>query len=254
MVGKQHVWVLDTVEAPYGPCRDELAKADVALAVFTTADAMLAAAKSPQVRLPRLLIVEAGLVDALLSGPPQSAPRAALLRHAPFLLVGDQSVPSAAKSRAAGFVPKPVSPAELIARVSACLAPAARHEPGDVTFNIGALTVAHGGHAPTTLTPREFQILSLLYRANDHVATRAELFAEIWSGVKVCNKVLDVHVSKLRKKLTGVGIGINFIRPAGYRLELMVGQSPLGEAAPGDRHDGEPLVAAPAFGHGGPGA
>jgi DNA-binding response OmpR family regulator len=133
----------------------------------------------------------------------------------------------------------PFAPRDLASQIQRCLAPD-RAASDKILFNVGALTVTVGSRPPAALTPREFQILSLLYRGAEHTATRTELFASVWSGVSVCNKVLDVHVSKLRKKLAGLGIGVSFVRPAAYRLDF--GGTPQSAGGVGDA-SGEKLVA-----------
>lgn len=86
-----------------------------------------------------------------------------------------------------------------------------------LSFDSMLLTVSNQT-GKVTLTPREYQILGLLYQGDQHAARRADLYSQVWNGVRVCNKVLDVHVSKLRKKLTTIGVQVNFEKPASYKL------------------------------------
>jgi DNA-binding response OmpR family regulator len=91
-----------------------------------------------------------------------------------------------------------------------------------LSFDSMLLTVSNRS-GKVTLTPREYQILGLLYQGDQHAARRADLYAQVWNGVRVCNKVLDVHVSKLRKKLSGIGVQVTFEKPASYKLIFPVG-------------------------------
>ncbi len=93
-----------------------------------------------------------------------------------------------------------------------------------LSFDSMLLTVSNDT-GKVTLTPREYQILGLLYQGDQHAARRADLYSQVWNGVRVCNKVLDVHVSKLRKKLTTIGVRVNFEKPASYKLVFPQGQS-----------------------------
>ena len=70
------------------------------------------------------------------------------------------------------------------------------------------------------LTSREFEILDHLLIAPEHIVARADFFNSVWSGLKVCNKVLDVHVSNLRKKVQPHGIKIRFVRPGSFEIVL----------------------------------
>lgn len=88
-----------------------------------------------------------------------------------------------------------------------------------LSLNATALTVGWESGQKVALTPREHQIFSLIFHAAGHSATRPAIFSNVWSAVKVCQKVLDVHVSKLRKKLKPLGLEVNFVRPNNYRLE-----------------------------------
>lgn len=92
------------------------------------------------------------------------------------------------------------------------------------------------------LTPREFDIFNYLYAAQDHTVARKEFFRQIWSGLKVCNKVLDVHVSNLRKKIQGYGFRIHFTKPDGFTLLL-----PVPAADPDDAAANEGSTPSPAL-------
>ena len=72
------------------------------------------------------------------------------------------------------------------------------------------------------LTPVEYQVLSALIIAQGEVITRDQLFTEIlgltYDGL---NRGLDVHVSRIRKKIIssgGDGSRIKAIRGEGYLL------------------------------------
>ena len=106
------------------------------------------------------------------------------------------------------YLPKPFNPRELVARVRAILRRAHDHgrepgrlEVGDVEVDLGAHTVKREGE-PVELTAVEFSLLEHLLRAAGHVVSREQLAQDVL-GRKFTgwDRSLDVHVSKIRKKL-----------------------------------------------------
>jgi DNA-binding response OmpR family regulator len=71
------------------------------------------------------------------------------------------------------------------------------------------------------LLPREFRLLEFLMRHAGQVVTRTMLFEEVWNyrSVEPTN-VIDMHISKLRRKLDADGgeTIIRTVRGAGYVL------------------------------------
>lgn len=81
-------------------------------------------------------------------------------------------------------------------------------------------SIAYNGQL-IRLTPREFDILKHLYIAPGHSVSRKDFFNHVWKGLKVCNKVLDVHVSNLRKKVHQHGISIQFVKPGSFEMSFV---------------------------------
>jgi len=105
------------------------------------------------------------------------------------------------------YVPKPFSPRELLARIRAVLRraqPAAMGErlvAAGIVVDVGARAVTVDG-APVELTGVELDILVALVRRAGRVVPRSALLAEAGrDDVTVSERTVDVHVSKLRKKL-----------------------------------------------------
>lgn len=109
------------------------------------------------------------------------------------------------------YVPKPFDPRELVARVRAVLrrwqeVPA--DNPGEESLNVGDIslsllsrTVLCNGVA-VELTGAEFNMLELLLRRSGAVVTREELAqAALGRPLSAFDRSVDVHVSRLRKKL-----------------------------------------------------
>lgn len=105
------------------------------------------------------------------------------------------------------YVPKPFSPRELLARLRAVLR---RTQPdaagqeivmGDLTIDVGGRTARKGADL-VDLTGLEFDILLALARRAGRVVAREVLLELSGRGdVTVNDRVVDVHVSHLRRKL-----------------------------------------------------
>jgi DNA-binding response OmpR family regulator len=117
------------------------------------------------------------------------------------------------------YIPKPFSPRELLARVRAVLRRAAPEVAGErlvaagIEVDIGGRAVTVDGK-PVDLTGLEFDILIALMRRPGRVVPRNALLAEAGREEVVGERTVDVHVSKLRRKL-GEG-RIRTVRGIGY--------------------------------------
>jgi two-component system OmpR family response regulator len=105
------------------------------------------------------------------------------------------------------YVPKPFSPRELLARLRAVLrraqpdAAAERLAVAGIEVDVGARTVRVDG-GDIELTGLELDILVALMRRAGRVVPRSSLLREAGRGdVAVSERTVDVHISKLRKKL-----------------------------------------------------
>jgi len=128
------------------------------------------------------------------------------------------------------YVPKPFSARELLARIRAILrrpetAPAANSRVssrvvlGDVEMDKGTRSVRRAG-SDVDLTALEFNLLELLLRMAGQVVTRERVAAAILGRqFSPFDRSIDVHVSKLRRKLGPQASGqerIKSIRSVGY--------------------------------------
>ncbi|HEU5336648.1 MAG TPA: response regulator transcription factor [Terriglobales bacterium] len=128
------------------------------------------------------------------------------------------------------YLPKPFNPRELVARIRAILrrtrgeagerqAPQTTVRVGDVELNPATRTVLRKGEA-VDVTAVEFNLLDVLLREAGRVVTRDEL-AKIALGrmFSPYDRSIDMHISKLRKKLGEDGRGgerIKTVRGVGY--------------------------------------
>jgi DNA-binding response OmpR family regulator len=126
------------------------------------------------------------------------------------------------------YLAKPFNPRELLARVRAILRrsqvafsgnAAVPVTVGDVELDPGARTVKRDG-TPLDLTAVEFSLLEALMRSAGQVVSR-EYLAQTVLGRRFMayDRSIDMHVSKLRKKLgpqPGEGERIKTVRGLGY--------------------------------------
>ncbi|MBI3200618.1 MAG: response regulator transcription factor [Myxococcales bacterium] len=105
------------------------------------------------------------------------------------------------------YIPKPFSPRELLARVRAVLRRAQPDLAGervfaqDLVVDVGARRATVAGRE-VELTGIEFDILVALVRRAGRVVPRGALLGEAGRGdVAVGERTVDVHISRLRKKI-----------------------------------------------------
>jgi len=106
-----------------------------------------------------------------------------------------------------GYITKPFSPRELIARVRNVLRgqpDAPSHEIlqlGDLEIDLASMTVRVEGRTVNT-TVREFRLLEYLARHRGRVFTRDQLLDAVWKeGSFVTPRSIDVFVRRLREKI-----------------------------------------------------
>jgi two-component system response regulator CpxR len=141
------------------------------------------------------------------------------------------------------YLPKPFSPRELVARIRAILRRTRQeHEPamtpstskrlqvGDVEMDMAARLVFRSGKK-VDLTAVEFSLLEVfLHRAGELVSREELIETVLGRSPYPYDRSIDVHVSKLRKKL-GHKVSdierIKTIRSAGYLYALTPVPEPL---------------------------
>ncbi|MGE4054662.1 MAG: winged helix-turn-helix domain-containing protein [Vicinamibacterales bacterium] len=91
---------------------------------------------------------------------------------------------------------------------------------GDLAFDPERLAVTEAG-APVALTSRELLVLRYFLQRPDHVVTRTQLLEDVWGHLYTGDdRTVDVHVSRLRKKLPSLRSRLEAIKHVGYRLAL----------------------------------
>ena len=125
------------------------------------------------------------------------------------------------------YLVKPFVFSELIARIEAIVR---RNQPKlsdekkliikDLELDLMTRSAIRG-QRKIDLLPREFLILEYLMRTAGRVVTRTMLLENVWDyHFDPQTNVIDVHISRLRKKVDGIGedVLIQTVRGSGYRI------------------------------------
>lgn len=138
------------------------------------------------------------------------------------------------------YLAKPFDPRELVARIRAILRRTQETTPapprteadetltlGDIEMSMGTRTVTCAGQS-IDLTSVEFNVLELLMRHAGNVVTREQI-AEVALGrpLNAFDRSVDVHVSRLRKKIgcfPGTDELIRPIRGVGYFMPAVTAE------------------------------
>jgi DNA-binding response OmpR family regulator len=124
------------------------------------------------------------------------------------------------------YVTKPFSTAILIARIEAQLRRIASSYREDDTLVAGPVKIVPAAQQvfvdflPVELTLAEFKILCALVRANGTILSREKLMDEFGRDSSVTERIIDVHIAALRKKLGLARTIIKTVHRLGYRCEL----------------------------------
>jgi DNA-binding response OmpR family regulator len=125
------------------------------------------------------------------------------------------------------YVTKPFSPRELRARVKAALRRASGGIPesyrfGEIDVNFARYEARRAGKL-VDLTPLEFKLLAAFIRSRGRVLQRDQLLDGVWGrGTFVTDRVIDTHITNLRKKLEPEPAQPRYfisVRGVGYRFD-----------------------------------
>jgi two-component system alkaline phosphatase synthesis response regulator PhoP len=129
------------------------------------------------------------------------------------------------------YIVKPVAVRALLARVKTLLRRAEKSffDPAlseeiihldKLEINVPNYTVFLGAKE-LMLTKKEFETLVHLARNKGRVITRDLLLSVVWGeDVRVIDRTVDVHISKIREKLGTYGDYIETVKGVGYRIRV----------------------------------
>ena len=125
-------------------------------------------------------------------------------------------------SGAEDYIVKPFEIAELMARVNIVLKKKKKTEKTlefrDIVIDIDNQMVTKNGEQ-IELTPKEFELITLLVRNVGITLVRDKIYEEIWGmEYSVETRTLDLHIQRLRKKLD-LNTSLKTVFKVGYRLE-----------------------------------
>jgi two-component system OmpR family response regulator len=125
------------------------------------------------------------------------------------------------------YLVKPFSFAELLARANALFRRSESRSGGEIRISVGDLEIdpmsrsVRRAGKKIELKPREYMLLEYLARNEGRVVTRTMLLEQVWDyHFDPGTNVIDVHVSRLRRKLDD-GFEqplLHTVRGAGYML------------------------------------
>ncbi|MFH1375251.1 MAG: response regulator transcription factor [Patescibacteria group bacterium] len=127
------------------------------------------------------------------------------------------------------YLIKPFYLPELVARTRALLRrkrnirnKAQKLSASSLTVDLDSREVRISGRK-VNLPNKEFQLLRILLEHRGGVAARTDLNEKIWGNtIRQPSNTIDVHVRRLRQKLTGFGQEIETVRGIGYRIAVPV--------------------------------
>jgi two-component system alkaline phosphatase synthesis response regulator PhoP len=127
------------------------------------------------------------------------------------------------------FITKPFSVKEILARVKAIIrrsepmndtaVPESSIEVSGIVLDIEKKRLAVDG-IRKDLTPIEFQLLHLLLKNQGRIFGREQILNSLWKDVNVTDRTVDVHVTRLRKKLGAYGQCLVTRKGYGYCFEI----------------------------------
>jgi DNA-binding response OmpR family regulator len=183
-----------------------------------------------QARLPDLVLLDATLPD--ISGTEiaqqlRSDPRTADLS---IILMtggdGEEDIATGLCEAVDDFVTKPLNLSVLAARISTVLRRSSGPGGGQSSgLRFGPIRIDPDRHhvevngRPIVLTLTEFRLLLALALARGSVLTRNQLIDQaIGMDAVVTDRTIDVHMTSLRRKLSGAREYLKTIRGVGYRI------------------------------------
>lgn len=124
------------------------------------------------------------------------------------------------------FIVKPFQQRELLARIHVALRHSlyfqnytARGRSGSLLIDFERRTVQINNHE-LQLTPKEFDLLKILYTNRHRVLTDKEIFTHVWgSHSHSLFSTVYTHLNRLRKKLKEHGEKIRTVQGTGFRFD-----------------------------------
>jgi len=127
------------------------------------------------------------------------------------------------------FITKPFSVKEILARVKALLRRSESKESQEgeetvirmegIELDVARKRLTIDGNRED-LTPIEFQLLHILIRNPGRIFNRDQILESVWRDVNVTERTVDVHITRLRRKLGEYGKFLVTRKGFGYCFEM----------------------------------
>ena len=124
------------------------------------------------------------------------------------------------------FVTKPFSYKELLARIQVALRRSGQMRDNDHILESGTLAIDFDRRSlqiskkEVRLTPKEFEVLRVLYENRHRVVEDKELFETVWgSNSSSLMSTLYTHINRIRSKLQDHGKKVKTISGSGFRFD-----------------------------------
>lgn len=151
--------------------------------------------------------------------------------HVPILFVtqrdAERDIVEVLNAGADDYMVKNISQAEFLARVSALGRRLANEEReftvGPFKFFPDTQVVTRNGE-PVSLTAKDYELAQYLFRNVGRLLSREQLLRDVWKVSGVNTRTVDVHMSRVRRRLEinpESGFRIRTIYQHGYRLEAL---------------------------------
>ncbi|MBU2995227.1 response regulator transcription factor [Cellulophaga baltica] len=120
------------------------------------------------------------------------------------------------------YITKPIKPKLIVAKIKALLRRQSIENFEEVSFDINGLTINRDEYSVIAegtkiiLPKKEFELLALLASSPNKIFKRKEILNKVWKDNEVSSRTVDVHITKLRKKIgeshlkTMTGVGYKF--------------------------------------------
>jgi len=146
------------------------------------------------------------------------------LESVPVIIVsGQQGTEAHSKAYRLGadnYLEKPFDKEELLAIIESKLKYSTRmtrKTVGNLTLDLkNGLVMINSDKIE--MTPKEFKILAILWENMDQVVGREAILKYVWDKTHVSDRVIDNHVTALRKKIKDSSLRIESVYGQGYKL------------------------------------
>ena len=124
------------------------------------------------------------------------------------------------------YIKKPFSVVELKARIKAVISRSIKVKKDKYQTVIGSLLMdtdrkeVKVKNKVIELTKKEYQILETLINSSGRYVTRDQILDKVWSDTLVSERTVDVHITRLRKRLGSFGKNIKSRTGYGYYLDV----------------------------------